>query len=212
MKQSTPLTSVTDLSQVLIKILHQQDIDYLEQIANQTRLELKLKVPRLAVRHMIDLTTTLNLHNLDFKPDNSLRPDQFINQRKIFGLWQMGIYTYKQLEGLEFETFTEVVGGPQSRFFRQKKSREEWLTQHQLNLKQKPIKLPHLTEATNKILYTAGIKNLKQLSKLGEVDLVPILQPGWRSVEKIKPLTRARLTEIRYALYKEGLNYPFRPL
>jgi hypothetical protein len=138
MKQTTPLSSIGGLSQVLTKILNRAGIKNLEDIAELTRLKLKQRVPRLAVRHMVDLGHILQNHELDFAPDDSIRLDVFINQRKLFWLWQLKVYTYKQLEELDHETFVEVMGGPQSAFFRKKKLRDKWLKENNLLIKHKP--------------------------------------------------------------------------
>jgi hypothetical protein len=200
-----------ELSLELTKILTKAQITQFSTLAKYTRLGLRTKIPSLKVRHLADLEWALKARDLDFILDNSIRLDNFINQRKLFNLWEQGVYSYPELDQLSFEEFVSAMGGPQSRFFRNKSDAKKWLEKHGLSEKRekKQYDLPHLTTITAELLYDGNLCTLKEVAKKSDFELARILQ---RNTKPASLLTRARLIEIRYALWKEGIDRSCTPL
>ena len=208
MKLTKDIKECPELSQELKKILHQAGITHFTALRKYTRLDLRTEIPKLKVRHLSNLEWALNIRGLNFVADDSILFDDFINQRKLFDLWEQGVDTYSKLDSLPFEKFKVAMGGPQSRFFRNKTAAKKWMELHGLSEK-KRYELPHLTPTTAELLYRGGLSTLKQAAKKTDFELVRILQ---NNTKPPGPLTRARLTEIRYALWKEGIDRPCKPL
>ncbi len=109
-----------ELSQELKKILKKAKFFTFWELSRRTITTLRKKAPKLKVRHLANLESALRNRDLDFYPDDSIRLDEFINQRKLFNLWQKGVYTYRQLNSLQYNEFEATFGGPKSRFFTDK--------------------------------------------------------------------------------------------
>lgn len=193
-----------ELSLELTKILNQAGITHFTDLRKYTRLDLRSKIPKLKVRHLSNLQWALNIRGLNFVADDSILLDDFINQRKLFDLWEQGVDTYSKLDSLPFEKFKVAMGGPQSRFFRNKTAAKKWMELHGLSEK-KRHELPHLTKKTAELLYNANLTTLKEVNKKTDFELLRILKGNMKSAG---PLTRARLIEVRYALWKAGIARP----
>ena len=203
-----------EFSLELIKILTKAGLTRFAQLTKYPRLDLRTKVPKLKVRHLSNLEWALQSRGLDFLPDDSIRLDNFINQRKLFNLWRDGIDTYQQLDTVSTEQFQFYMGGPNSRFFRDRTGlAARWLVDHNMSRAQDKKEIsPHLTERTNSLLCRAKVDSLKELVNKSDYELALMLQPSFRESRDALPLTRARLIEIKYALMKEGVDRPFKPL
>jgi hypothetical protein len=212
MKPTDLIHESDELSLELKKILTKAGFKTFFDISRKTRLGLRNKVPKLKVRHLANLEQALINRRLNFYPDDSIWLDELIDQRKLYNLWKKGIDTYIQLDNLPFTEFEALIGGPQSRFFRNKKARREWLLKNKL-VKIKRFELPHLTSETSDLLYKGGVRSLQETVQKTDYELARILQPGFGTTKaSLKPLTRARLIELKYALMKEGIDRPFKPL
>ncbi len=208
MSKTDPIHECVGLSQELKKILAKAGINTFADIAVLTKEDLRGFVPKLKVRHLANLEHELERRKLKFVRDNSIKLDMFINQAKLSALWKQGITTYEQLDSLSHEEFVEAIGGPQSRFFRKKAAAHAWMQEHKLTAK-KRYELPHLTAETAEILYKARLTTLKEVNKKSDFELLRILKGNMKSAG---PFTRARLIEVRYALWKEGIDRPCKPL
>lgn len=198
----------------LIKILTKAGLTSFMQLTKYTRSGLRAKVPKLKVQHIVNLNQALYNRNLKFQPDDSIWFDDFINERKLFNLWRDGIITYEQLDAVSTEEFQFYMGGPSSRFFRGRAElAARWLADHNMSRAQDKKEIsPFLTERTNSLLHRAKVDNLKELVNKSDYELVLMLQPNFKESRRILPMTRARMTEIKYALMKEGIDRPFTPL
>jgi hypothetical protein len=164
MKPTDLITECDGLSLELKKILKKAGFSTFFDLSRKTRLGLKNQVKGLTVRHLVSLTQTLKVRGLKFYPDDSIYLDIFINQRKLFNLWRDGIYTYKQLDEVSTEDFQFYMGGPQSRFFRDRTGlAARWLVEHHHEMKQTKIRRfsPHLTERTADLLCKAALASGK---------------------------------------------------
>jgi len=197
-----------ELSGQLRKILSRAGIGTFTKLASLSRQGLIERVPKLKVRHLSDLEHQLQQRKLTFVPDNSIRFDQFINQAKLYALWEQGVTTYKQLDALTHQEFVAAVGGPESGFFRRKAAARDWMKEHQLSLK-RGYHLPHLTPGTAELLYKGGLTNLREVAQKSDYELSLIIQGN---TKRARPLTRARLIEIKYAFFKVGINRSCKPL
>lgn len=203
-----------ELSLELTKILTKAGITKFSDLKTYTRLGLKTEVPKLKVRHLVDLVHALNSRGLQFQPDDSIWLDIFINQRKLFNLWEDGIFTYEQLDAVSTEEFQFYMGGPSSRFFRNRTGlATRWLSDHNMSRIQDKKKIsPWLSERTSSLLWQAKVDNLKELVNKSDYELALMLQPDFKARKKALPVTMARIAEIKYALLKEEIDRPFRPL
>lgn len=201
-----------ELSSELKTILTKAGITTFTDLSKLTVIGLRTQVPKLKVRHLADLEYELLRYNMSFVPDDSIRLDNFINQRKLYELWEKGVDTYQKLEQLNYEEFVQAVGGHQSNFFRKKAVAKQWMEKHNLTEKS-GFDFPQLTEQTAKLLYKGGLTNLKEVADKTDFQLAQILQPSFgKSKKTLSPLTRARLIEIKYAFLKSGIERDFRPL
>lgn len=196
------------LSQQLKSILAKAKFVTFFDISRRTIGTLRKKVPGFTVRHLANLEHELKLRGLDFYPDQSIRLDEFINQRKLFLLWKKGVTTYPELDRLSYEEFESALGGQFSRFFRKKNLSRAWMAKHKLTEKEL-VRFTYLTPKTAKLLYQGGLSSLEETVKKSDYELSFILQGNEKKAE---PLTRARLVEIRYALWKAGIERPCMPL
>lgn len=215
MKPTGLIAESGELSLGLKKILKRAGFYTFFELSRKTRLGLKTKVKGLTVRHLVSLTQALKARGLSFYPDDSIYLDIFINQRKLFNLWRDGIYTYKQLDEVSLEKFQFYMGGPQSRFFRDRTGlAARWLVEHHHELKKTKARQfsPYLTERTTDLLCQAGVSSLGELVTKSDPELAQMLQPDFRASKRATPMTRARVTEIKYALFKAGINRPCKPL
>jgi hypothetical protein len=183
------------------------------QISNKTQLEFIEQVPGLKVRHLRDLI----LANITFKSGTPcIWFDDFINERKLFNLWQDEIYTYEQLDSVSYEQFQFYMGGPQSRFFRKKKEASAWLQEHKMRMAKEKKLIRNFGTYVNgrisQLLTEAGITKLAELLTKSDYEIAKILQPDFPQTKLLSPLTRERITKIKYALLKEGIDRPCMPL
>lgn len=200
------------LSSELKKILAKAGIFTFTDLSKYTCLSLRTVVPTLKVRHLANLKHALRAQKKKFVPDGSIELDRFIDQRKLFNLWSKGIDTYRLLDKLPFLEFVEAMGGPHARFFKDKRAARRWLERNELTI-QKRFELPHLTPETSALLYNGGVFCLEDTVALDDHALAKILQPTFhRTKAKLTPLTRVRLMEVKYALWKEGITRPCKPL
>lgn len=208
MKLTSHIKECAELSNELKKILAAGGISTFADLAVLTRQNLITLIPKLKVRHLANLEQELERRKLKFGKDDSIKLDQFINQAKLCALWKEGVTTYAELDTLSYEEFVEALGGPQSRFFRNKAEAKKWMEKNGLKEKERHH-LPHLSAQTAELLYKGNLSSLKEVAKKSDFELVRILQ---HNNKRAAPLTRARLVEIRYALYKEGIDRPCKPL
>ncbi len=210
---NTDLVHICDgLSSELRKILVKAGISTFTDLSGLTRAELRTRVSKLKVRHLADLEHELLIRNEGFVSDDSIVLDNFINQRKLYELWKKGVDTYQKLEQLNYEEFVQAIGGPKSGFFRKKAAAKAWREKHNLTEK-KSFDFPLLTEQTAKLLYKGGLRDLKEVAGKSDFELAQILQPSFgKTKTTISPLTKARMTEIKYAFFKQGIERHFRPL
>lgn len=203
-----------EFSLELTKILTKAGIIKFSDLKTYTRFGLKTEVPKLKVRHLVDLVHALNSRGLQFQPDDSIWLDIFINQRKLFNLWEDGIFTYEQLDAVSTEEFQFYMGGPSSRFFRNRTGlAARWLSDHNMSRIQDKKKIsPWLSERTSSLLWQAKVDNLKELVNKSDYELALMLQPDFKARKRALPMTVLRITEIKYALMKEGVDRPFTPL
>ncbi len=200
------------LSLELKKILAKAGILTFTDLSKYTCLSLRTLVPKLKVRHLANLKHALNVHKKSLVSDGSIELDRFIDQRKLFNLWNKGVDTYRLLDELPFLEFVEAMGGPHARFFKDKRAARRWLERNELTI-QKRFELPHLPMPTSELLYNGGVLRLEDTVALSDHALAKILQPTFgRTQAKLTPLTRVRLIEIKYALWKEGIDRPCKPL
>lgn len=201
----------SDLSKALKDLLKKAGFEKFSRLAKLRILELKRQVPRLKVRHLANIKHELLMRGMDLVPGEAIEIDRFINQAKLHLLWQKGVITYKELEGLPEADFIQVIGGHNSLFFRNKKGAAYWMNRHGIKGIEK-YNTEVLTEATFKALFKKDIFFLKDLSKVSDYELALMLQPSFKLGKKPTPLTRARIMEINYAFWKNGLTRTYKPL
>lgn len=185
------------LSQELKKLLKRAGFVTMREIETYTRLGFKERVKGLKVRQLRSLIE----NDVVFKkPDNSIWLDDFINERKLFNLWRDDIFTYEQLGKVSYLDFIFYLGGPQSRFARNKKKSGEWMKEHDIVIEEQSAHLQHISNETASLLFKAGISNLENLVDITDIRLHGILRAGSEAQ------THRRVIEVKYALIKAGLS------
>ncbi len=152
---------------------------------------------------------------MEFCLDDSILLDHFVNQRKLFILWQDGIDTYQKLDSVSFEKFQVYMGGLNSSFFRKQKNAVYWLTAHWMNRAIIESLNPYMSKETSCKLYRAGIWSLADLVKKSDYDLACIFQQNLikkETLEGVSSITKARIREIKYVFFMTGTKHFCMPL
>lgn len=162
------------------------------------------------MRHFVALEAELQAREIDFVPDDTITVDQHISQHRLHLLWQQGIYHYGQFDRMYRWQIIDSLGGRRSVTFASH-GVDYWLDKNLVSPKRMGESLlcrSGLTTETAEKLYVSGIDALEELVTLSDYEIIQVLN----APIKATPMVRARLREIDYVLWKNGLRRPHRPL
>lgn len=217
---SEPTNSIQEeenLSKTLRSLLKKQNVRTFKRLAMLKRWTLLQRVPKLTVRHLVNLECELSRRELTFVTDDTIVVDADISQRRLFNLWSKNIRRYQDFNKFYRWQIIEILGGKRSTVFTSK-GVLGWLDEHQIIPKSPKGHIfcrAGLTDGTMVRLVTAGIDTFEQLAKLSDRELALILSnKNRRSSTRVQynKTKRAQIREINYILWKNGYRRPCRPL